>query len=164
MAEVRPVGAESKRSPKNRIRIFNPSGILPERINQITVPAGSVITIHPFGERGKEQIKPMTRRIYMQKRVSPKADQVTNPAVFLKREEKLRKENELLKKKLESFQDRLDEIADVASASADDSEEDEDQLKGKLNAVLDLAAPGSADEDEEEEDGSCEGEEEEVRE
>ena len=135
-----------------RVRVFNPSQIPPERAGHITVPAGSVITIHPSAERGEEQIKPMTRRTYMQRKVNPKTNprQATNPAVFLKREDNLRKENERLKKKIEGFQDRLDEIADVASA--DDSTEDEDQLKEKLNTVLDLAAPGSADEDEEDED------------
>ena len=61
------------------------------------------------------------------------------------------KENDRLKRKLESFQGTLDEIADVASASADGSE-DEDELREKLNTILDLAAPDSAYEEEDNEE------------
>ncbi len=42
-----------------------------------------------------------------------------------------------------------DEIADVASGSPEGGE-DEDELRGKLNTILDLAAPGSADEEDDE--------------
>jgi hypothetical protein len=57
----------------------------------------------------------------------------------------LRKENERLKQKVETMQDTLDEIADVASAPADGSELDSDELATKLDTILDLAAPGSCD-------------------
>lgn len=61
-------------------------------------------------------------------------------------QDKLRTENQRLKQKIESMQDTLDEIADVASAPADGSEPDQDQLKTDLDTILDLAAPGSCDE------------------
>ncbi len=60
---------------------------------------------------------------------------------------KLVKENTRLQQKVEDQQDVLDEIADVASAPADGSELDPDELTTKLDTILDLAAPGSCDDD-----------------
>src|SRR5207302_9649907 len=101
--------------------------------------------------RGKE-INPNRRRNTVKRKVGTE-QQGSNikPTVLLAREDKLRKENDELKRKVESFKDKLDEIADVASASPNDSEE-EDELKEKLNTILDLAAPDSVyDEDDDDE-------------
>lgn len=65
----------------------------------------------------------------------PGANPRTNP-------EELCDENDKLKQKVESLEETLHEIADVAAASRDGSE-DEDELKEKLNTVLDLAEPDS---------------------
>ena len=62
-------------------------------------------------------------------------------------QDKLQSENRRLKQKIESMQDTLDEIADEATAPADGSELDPDTLATKLDAILDLAAPGSCDDD-----------------
>jgi hypothetical protein len=68
------------------------------------------------------------------------------------REDALRKHNDQFKQKIATFQDKLDEIADLASAPADGSEYDQDELIEHLNAILDIAAPGSTDDDEDDED------------
>jgi hypothetical protein len=72
-------------------------------------------------------------------------------------QDKVRKENARLKQKIESMQDTLDEIADVASAPADGSKLDPDELATKLDTVLDLAAPDSCDDDDEDDADDLDG-------
>lgn len=84
--------------------------------------------------------------------VQPATPQNPHEALLLRQQiDELERENETL-------QDRLDKVADLASApdnkkAAEDLTEDD--LKDKLNNILDVAAPGEvedADEDEDEED------------
>lgn len=68
--------------------------------------------------------------------------------------ERLNQFNELQREN-EKLQDQLDKVADLASAPADPAAADsltEDDLKDKLNAILDVAAPGEADDSEDDEE------------
>jgi hypothetical protein len=94
----------------------------------------------------EQRSNPIQRKIGTNQQSAGTGTAGSSSAQAAEREDKLRKENERLKAKIESFQDKLDEIADVASASPDGSEDDDvDELAEKLNTILDLAAPGSED-------------------
>lgn len=83
--------------------------------------------------------------------VQPAAAAVQNPHEALL----LRQQIDELERENETLQDRLDKVADLASApdSKKAAEElTEDDLKDKLNNILDVAAPGEADDDDEDED------------
>jgi hypothetical protein len=59
----------------------------------------------------------------------------------------------------EALQDQLDEIADIATAPADDTRSEEDQMIERLDAIIDLAASESEDQMESGEDETELGEE-----
>jgi hypothetical protein len=102
-----------------------------------------------------QKVNPTRRMNSMKRKVRTNQQTVTGAAIAQPSadQDKLRRENARLKKKIESMQDTLDEIADVASASPDGSEDnDPDELCTKLNTILDLAAPGAADDDEDEDE------------
>jgi hypothetical protein len=61
-----------------------------------------------------------------------------------------------LQRENERLQDQLDKVADLASAPKDEDSLTEDDLKEKLNEILDVAAPGEADDLEDDEDSDDE--------
>ena len=70
-------------------------------------------------------------------------------------EELLRQQIAELERENETLQDQLDKVADLASAPKNEDDEASltaDDLKEKMNEILDVAAPGEADDDEEDEE------------
>lgn len=57
-----------------------------------------------------------------------------------------------LEQENDDLQDTLDQIADVAAAPADEDSLTADDLKEKLNSVIDLASDSDADEDEDDQE------------
>ena len=77
---------------------------------------------------------------------------VANALEIQSEAERLNQLNELQREN-ERLQDQLDKVADLAAAPGDEYSETEDDLKLKLNDILEIAAPGEADDsDEDEED------------
>ena len=172
MAQVSPAALDES----HRIRVFNPrkrkqwtrqqaraakdlAEIYAHEVLQDDDRADEIADMTPEEYAAKQgaEISEARRSNSMQRKVRTNQQQVTGAggaaiAQAPATQDKLRKENDRLKKKIESMQDTLDEIADVASASPNSSgDDDPDQLAEKLNTVLDLAAPGSAADDDDDE-------------
>jgi hypothetical protein len=106
-------------------------------------PHGGTMTVRTSNPRGKKSVVQMktdngTSRI-------ANAGEIQVAAEHLNELNDLQRENEVL-------QDRLDKIADLASAPNDEESETDEERKAKLNEILDVAAPGEEDESEDDED------------
>lgn len=110
-----------------RVKVFNPTPTradLLEQVRQLQADNERLKTQAGGGNPG--QVNPLSSR-----------------SDLLAQIRELRDQNDEL-------QDRLDEIADVAEAPRDEDEaENIDNLKKKLNTILDIAAADSEDEDDE---------------
>jgi hypothetical protein len=126
----------------------------------------AALTPEEYAAQRGRQVNPNSQRKRGRTSMQRKVTQVRpadNPGVLfgraaeraMKREDATRKENQELKASVEALQDKLEEIADIASA-APGQNEDQDQLIEKLNRILDLADPdaepaGEFDEEESDE-------------
>jgi hypothetical protein len=107
-------------------------------------PRGGHMTVRASNPRQK---KPVVAAV-SSSNGTPRA---TNALEIQTAAEQLSQLNELQKEN-ERLQDQLDRIADVAAAPDDETSETEDDLKVKLNDILDLAAPGEAGDSEDDDD------------
>ena len=81
-------------------------------------------------------------RVSNSRRQSMQLNPQSGRAELLARIRELQEENDEL-------QDKLDKVADLASASEDDCDESHDELVDKLNDIIDIVAPGECEDDDE---------------
>ncbi len=104
-------------------------------------PRGGPMTVRASNPREK---KPVVRTAG----TDTGATRVANALAVQAEAERLNQLNELQAEN-ERLQDQLDRIADLAAAPDDEDSETTEDLKQKLNDIIDVAAPGEVDDEEE---------------
>jgi len=85
------------------------------------------------------------------KKKATEEETIFNPAQAA-RDDRLHEKIRELERENVKLQSSLNRVADLASASEGDEEEDPDELVTKLNQILDIVDPEAADEDHEEDE------------
>lgn len=106
-------------------------------------PRGGHMTVRASNPRQKKPVVPAA--------TSNGQARVANALDIQEEAERLNQLNELQREN-EKLQDQLDRIADLAAAPDDENSETDDDRKVKLNNILEVAAPGEADDSEDDED------------
>jgi hypothetical protein len=154
-SELMWVQVTGKRGKKYSGVLDNEPVVINKQIgDRVSFSKSQIVGNNPSDATTTQRSNSMQRRVRTNQQQPAASGAATGTAIadVTASQDSLRKQNERLKQKIESMQDTLDEIADEASAPADGSELDPDTLATKLDAILDLAAPGSCDDDDDDTD------------